>query len=127
VYRKELLEAVSAIFKMKATMNLPNQDTPEQKVCFVSVESTSARTRQNKISFQASGSIVVFGRLEDLPAGYFIRMIRLASHELNSKFFFSGETMDPVTVDVIGRSIEFQFLTEMDFNPEEPMVAVDWE
>lgn len=127
MYRKELLEAVAAIFKMKATMNLPNQDTPEQKVCFVSVQTTSSRRRQGKLTFQASGSIVIFGRLEDLPAGYFIRMIKLASHELNSKFFFSGETMEPVTVDIIGRSIEFDFLTEIDFDPEEPMIAVDWE
>ena len=108
-------------------MHLPNQDTPEQKTCFVSVESTSSRRRPGKLTFQASGSIVIFGRVEDLPAGYFLRMIKLASHELNSKFFFSGETMEPVTVDIIGRSIEFQFLTEIDFDPDEPMQSVDWE
>lgn len=113
-----MLEKLTRIFQMKATLDAPSESFEQEKI-FVEIESWNTRVKGDFQTFRASGVFYVFAQNEKMQAGYFSNMIEAANADDCRPFHFSN-------IDSVGqfrennlseRRVSFEYFDRISYDP----------
>jgi hypothetical protein len=122
VFRKDLEDKLSKIFRFKKTTFLSPSDAFEQDTLFVQINNSRGRVSKDKITAKVEGTLIVFSKGNALPFGYFNKAIGMASKDLTKDFFFSAVDTDVASSpsrmqDIHERRTNFLFLYSGQYDP----------
>jgi hypothetical protein len=120
MFEKALAEKFKTIFDFKKVRyDRPSEETPEQQVLFVQIDSSRAIIKAKRQGTRVVGQAVVFAEAEQLPFGYFAKRIAKADEDLTKDlFFFEVDQNTRQFVNIVQRSFSFVFFFNSQYDPE---------